>query len=257
MPIFTKNLKIVVVEPLGEINLGSIARLCQNFEVDELRIVSPRCNPKHPDALKMAVQGRSFLENASIYPNLLESIQDCVRVVATCGRIDHGEIPLQTSANALKWLTEDREASSKPIALVFGREDRGLTNLELQMAQKVVTLNASSNYPSLNLSHAVAIILHELNSYCSNSHSSNEIKKYTSASPKELNDCVEDTKELLLQIGFLQSHTANARMAKIKTFLHRSEPRQEDIYILRGILRQIRWFYKNKSFYSTSYKGDN
>ena len=247
MSIFTKRLKVVIVEPLGEINIGSVARLCRNFEVDELRIVSPRCDPKHPDAIRMAVHGRKFLEDASIYSNLLDAIKDCVRVVATCGRTDHGEIPLQTSNNALKWLISEK--SSKPIALVFGREDRGLTNLELQMAQKVISLNVSPIYPSLNLSHAVAIILHELNSISkTSSYKNKKIKTYELASPKELNDCIEDTKELLLEIGFLQDHTAKARMAKIKSFLNRAEARKEDIYITRGILRQIRWFFKNKNY---------
>ena len=250
MSIFNKRLKlkVVIVEPLGEINLGSVARLCQNFEVDELRIVSPRCDPKHPDAIRMAVHGRKFLEDASIYSNLLDAIKDCVRVVATCGRTDHGEIPLQTSNNALKWLISEK--SSKPIALVFGREDRGLTNSELQMAQKVISLNASPTYPSLNLSHAVAVILHELNSFSvkSSSYREKKNKTYELASPKELNDCIEDTKELLLEIGFLQDHTAKARMAKIKSFLNRAEARKEDIFITRGILRQIRWFSKNKNY---------
>ncbi len=254
MPLSNKCLKIVIVEPLGEINLGSIARLCQNFEVDELRIVSPRCDPMHQTALRMAVHGRKFLENASIYPNLLEAIKDCIRVVATCGRIDHGEIPLQTPAPALRWLIE--ENPSTPIALVFGREDRGLTNLELQMAQKVITVSSSSKYPSLNLSHSVAIILHELNSICEKSDSSKDIDSYTVASPKELNDCIEDIKDLLLEIGFLQNHTAKARMAKIKTFLHRAETRKEDVNILRGMLRQIRWFSKDKSNKSTNFKGE-
>ncbi len=244
--IFTKRLKVVIVEPLGEINIGSVARLCRNFEVDELRIVSPRCDPKHPDAIRMAVHGRKFLEDASIYSNLLDAIKDCVRVVATCGRTDNGEIPLQTSNSALQWLTSEK--SSKPIALVFGREDRGLTNSELQMAQKVISLNASPTYPSLNLSHAVAVILHELNSFSvTSSYRDKKNKTYELASPKELNDCIEDTKELLLEIGFLQDHTAKARMAKIKSFLTRAEARKEDIYITRGILRQIRWFSKNKN----------
>ena len=116
------------------------------------------------------------------------------------------------------------------------------------MAQKVISLNASPTYPSLNLSHAVAVILHELNSFSvTSSYRDKKNKTYELASPKELNDCIEDTKELLLEIGFLQDHTAKARMAKIKSFLNRAEARKEDIYITRGILRQIRWFSKNKN----------
>ena len=138
-------LKLVIVEPLGEINLGSIARLCKNFEVDELRLVSPQCNPMHPEAQKMAMHGKIFLKKATIYSNLLDAINDCSRVLATCGRLDHGEIPLFSNKDALRWALEsDREET---IAIVFGREDRGLSNEELLKANKVISLKTSDNYP--------------------------------------------------------------------------------------------------------------
>ncbi len=234
-----KLLKIIVVEPLGEINLGSIARLCQNFEVDELRIVSPRCNPIHPDGLRMATHGKNFLLNATIYSNLIDAIEDCVKVIATCGRIDHGNIPIHSCKNALQWIS--KTTSQKPIGIIFGREDRGLSNSELLMAQKVISLNTSDNYPSLNLSHAVAIILHQLHSL----DESDSIKSNTSnypATPKELNDFIEDAKTLLLEIGFLQPHTAEARISKIKGLLQRAQTRSEEVSLIRGILRQVRWF---------------
>ena len=245
MPLSNKCLKIVIVEPLGEINLGSIARLCQNFEVDELRIVSPRCDPMHQTALRMAVHGRKFLENASIYPNLLEAIKDCIRVVATCGRIDHGEIPLHSSEEALQWILST--TPNKSLAIVFGREDKGLTNDELQMAQKVITLPTSVKYPSLNLSHAVAIILHQLNSYRGSKNYNQKKFNHDPASTKEINACLEDAKDLLLEIGFLYNHTSKARMGKIKGLIQRAESRSEDISMIRGIIRQIRWFSHRKT----------
>ena len=235
-------IKVVIVEPLGEINLGSIARLCENFEVDELRLVSPRCDPMDPKAQKMAVHGKDFLKTASIYSNLLDAIDDCVRVIATCGRIDHGIIPLHSSMNALKWLLETN--SKEPVAIIFGREDRGLTNSELQMAQKVISLKTSPKYPSLNLSHSVAIILHELHCYRNNTASiKNSINP---ASAKELNDFIQDAQKLLLGIGFLHKHTANSRMAKIKNLLQRAEASSQDVSLIRGILRQVRWFSNSK-----------
>ena len=237
-------LKIVIVEPIGEINLGSIARLCENYAVNELRLVSPRCDPLNSESLKMAVHGKGFLKNASIFSNLLDAIKDCKRVIATCGRIDHGTIPLYSSNTALKWLLATN--SQNPVAIVFGREDRGLTNEELQMAHKVIKLDTSPKYPSLNLSHAVAIILHELYSYKIQSSKQETIQYFDPATPKELNECIEDAKNLLLEIGFLHTHTANARMAKIKSLLHRAEARSEDLALIRGVLRQTRWFSKNK-----------
>lgn len=237
-------IKIVVVEPLGEINIGSIARLCENFGVDELRLVSPRCNHKDPDAMKMAAHGKAFLKNAHIYSNLIDAINDCARVVATCGRIDHGNIPLYSSGNALQWILETNKNS--PIAVVFGREDRGLTNSELQMAQKVITLNTSVKYPSLNLSHAVAIVLHEISSLHQKQSVKEKRKSNEPASAKELHDFIEDAKKLLLEIGYLQTHTAKSRMSKIKGLLQRAEARSDEVALIRGILRQARWFANKK-----------
>ena len=83
---------------------------------------------------------------------------DCSRVVATCGRLDHGTIPLQSPDQALQWLVD----AGGPIAVVFGREDCGLTNVELRLCHRVLSLHSGAIYPSLNLSHAVGVVLHDL-----------------------------------------------------------------------------------------------
>lgn len=238
------RLIIVLVEPAGAINLGSIARLCANFDVDELRLVKPACRPNDPEAQKMAIKGKPFLENSKEFTSLIEALEDCRQVVATCGRIDHGNIPLETTDSALPWLLNS--SVSGAIAIVFGREDRGLTNEELQLANKVITLNSSTNYPSLNLSHAVGIVLHELKK--------NELKRtkllsnnsHIYASPKQLNDFILDAEQLLLDIGFLMRHTANARLSKIRIFLNRAEIRSGELALLRGVIRQIRWALDSK-----------
>ena len=240
------TLVIVLVEPAGAINLGSVARLCANFGVDELRLVNPSCNPNDNDAQKMAVKGKNFLNRPKKFKTLLEAIEDCDRVIATCGRLDYGEIHLDPSEQALTWFCQN--PTSNPIAIVFGREDRGLTNQELQLANKVITLNSSKNYPSLNLSHAVAIVLHELSKYKNIQPKSLSINSYIPSSPKQLNDFILDAQELLIEIGFLLQHTANARMTKVKSLLKRAEIRSEEIALLRGMIRQIRWaINKNKS----------
>ena len=94
---------VVLVEPAGPLNIGSVARLCANFNVDELRLVAPRCDHLSEPSLQMAVHGRSMLHTAKLYPNLLSAIGDCRRSVASCGRIDHGSIPLHTPTDALTW----------------------------------------------------------------------------------------------------------------------------------------------------------
>ncbi len=239
---------VVLVEPSGPLNLGSVARLCENFGINQLRLVSPKCNPNDLEAKKMAVKGIKILESAKNYSSLIDAISDCQRVVATCGRIDHGDIPLEKSENALPWLINS-ENSQSPIALVFGREDRGLTNQELLLANKVLTLQTNQSYPSLNLSHAVAIVLHELHNF-EQRKCQNEINldhpKSSPASVEELGNFLIDAESLLLEVGFLLEHTAQARMAKIKGLLHRAEIRPEEVSLLRGTLRQLRWAISNK-----------
>ena len=240
-----KTLKVVLVEPAGPINVGSVARLCENFSVDQLRLVSPKCDYLAQEAKKMAVRGRRILEKAKVYKNLNSALSDCSRIIATCGRKEHGKIPLNSNKDALTWaLKSEREET---IALVFGREDRGLSNEELLKANKVISLNTSKNYPSLNLSHAVAIVLHQFNQF----NDIDLLESHTKTSPPanliKLEDCINDAGSLLLDIGFLMKHTYTAKMTKIKQLLLRGEIKEDEVALIRGIVSQTRWKIKNKS----------
>ena len=236
--------KVVLVEPMGPINLGSVARLCSNFGINELRLVSPRCSTNDPEARKMAVKGIKILEQAKKYNCLLDAIEDCSRILATCGRKDHGDIPICKTEKALQWFISN--PNNVTTAIVFGREDCGLTNQELLLANKVISLQASTEYPSLNLSHAVAIVLHELNRLNYNDIDTIKTNSNKPAFPKQLDGFLIDSEKLLLEIGFLLDHTRIARMSKIKGLLQRAEIRSEEIALFRGVLRQIRWAIKNK-----------
>ena len=100
-----------------------------------------------------------------------------------------------------------------------------------------------SNYPSLNLSHAVGIVLHELR--CCEAQTMTFDSKNTFendlAAPIQINDCLIDLETLLLQIGFLYEHTATARMSKIRALFQRAEIKPNEISLIRGVLRQMRW----------------
>ncbi len=239
------TLKVVLVEPAGPINVGSVARLCENFDVDELSIVSPKCDYLDPEAKKMAVKGKNILEEAKIYKNLNSALSDCTRIIATCGRKDHGEIPLYSNNEALYWALQSNKEET--IAFVFGREDRGLSNEELLKATKVISLNTSKNYPSLNLSHAVAIVLHQFNQLNElDLVKPNKIINHP-ANLTKLEDCLKDAGNILLDIGFLMKHTYKAKMTKIKQLLQRAEIKDDEVALIRGIISQARWAIKNKN----------
>ena len=233
---------VVLVEPAGPINVGSVARLCANFEVQELRLVRPVCDPLDREACRMAVHGLELLRTARRCTSLLEAVADCRRVVASCGRLDHGSIPLHSPEDALRWLLSSGTDPSddQPVAVVFGREDRGLTNDELRLCQRVLTLHSAGSYPSLNLSHAVAVVLHDL-ARLQTLPEHDRVPQPDPAPPRQLDHCLEDASDLLLEVGFLLPHTAAARMNKVRDLLQRASIQAGEVALIRGMVRQIRW----------------
>ena len=239
------NLKIILVEPSGPLNVGSIARLCSNFNVDQLRIVSPKCNIYSLETKKMALKGIKFIRECKIYESLIDSISDCDLVLATYGRIHYQKGYEQDSLeNISTWIKNYKGV--KNLAILFGREDRGLTNRELLMAHKVFTINTHKNFPSLNLSHAVSIVLYELSKITT---TDNILKKkdLNFASSKQIEDSFLEIEKLLLKTGYLLPHTLNAKVSKFKKFIHRSETSKHELNILRGIVHQINWALENRN----------
>jgi len=264
---------VVLVEPAGPLNVGSVARLCANFAIAQLRLVAPRCNPLGEEARRMAVHGQAQLEQAATYPDLASAIADCRRVVATSGRLEREELPLEGPGSALGWLIEPEEgpggspspgespslgggpnpaAAQAPVALVFGREDRGLSNDELLQAGKILRLESSADYASLNLSHAVAICLHELRRIPAavvppgaGPATAGSLETSPGSSATSLRGALEaslaDAQDLLLDVGFLHPHTAHARMAKLRGLLQRAQIREGEVALIRGMVRQLRW----------------
>ena len=237
------NLKIILVEPNGPLNVGSVARLCSNFEVEELRIVSPKCDIFSLEAKKMALKGQKFLDNCKIFDDLEKAIFDCDLVLASCGRIDVGEDSFfESSEDIFNWTKSFKKI--KNLAIIFGREDRGLTNSELLLANKTFNIPTSQNNPSLNLSHAVSIVLYELNR-SSKRKFNKELEEFNLASSKQIHDSFVEIEEMLLEVGYLLKHTSKAKIRKFKNYILRANTSMHEINILRGVVHQINWFLNN------------
>ena len=237
------NLKVVLVEPNGPINVGSIARLCANFEVNELRIVTPQCDIFSLEAKKMALKGRKFLEHCEIFDDLQKAIFDCDLVLASCGRIDvNKDSFFVSSEDIFDWTLSFKKINN--LAIIFGREDRGLTNNELLLANKTFNIPTSQNNPSLNLSHAVSIVLYELNK-SSKRNFNKELETFNLASSKQIHDSFVDIEEMLLRVGYLLKHTSRAKISKFKNYISRANTSMHEMNVLRGIVHQINWFLRN------------
>ena len=237
------NLKVILVEPNGPLNVGSVARLCSNFEVEELRIVSPKCDIFSLEAKKMALKGQKYLDQCKNFDNLENAIFDCDLVIASCGRIDVSKNAFfESSEDIFSWVFS--LGKIKNLAIVFGREDRGLTNDELLLANKTLNIPTSNNNPSLNLSHAVSIVLYELNK-SSKKNFNGELNVFNLASSKQINDSFVEIEEMLLRVGYLLKHTSRAKIRKFKKYILRANTSIQEVNILRGIVHQINWYLDN------------
>ncbi|MEA5575587.1 RNA methyltransferase [Anabaena sp. UHCC 0451] len=235
------GIKIILVEPAGELNVGSIARVMKNFGLCDLILVNPQCDHSSFEALKMAVHAKEILENAVIVNSLPAALQGCVRAIATIGRDYDGELPIEDPRDALPWLLAEPE---KPVALIFGREDRGLTNQEINYAQKLVFIPTNPEYSSLNLATAVSICCYELSQLAEN-FVTEKIPTTEIAPLDVIEPYYQELESLLISIGYLYPHTAASRMEKFRYLYNRAHLQTTEVAMLRGILKQMQWAIKN------------
>ncbi|MEM9138057.1 MAG: RNA methyltransferase, partial [Cyanobacteria bacterium P01_F01_bin.42] len=208
-----RAVRIVVVEPSGPRNLGSIARVMKNMGLTQLVLVNPQCDPVGNEALHMAVHAKEILESALRVNSLAEGLAGCYRAIATTARPRHRNVTAEPPRAALPWLLE------QPSALIFGREDKGLTNQEVEQAQRLVTLPVNPDYASLNLAQAVGICCYELRSACLEplqfAPEAPDIWEKKADVPLEnLEGYFQHLETTLLKIGYLQPHTTDSRMQK-------------------------------------------
>jgi tRNA/rRNA methyltransferase len=228
------SIRIVLVEPAGALNVGSIARVMKNMGLQHLILVNPQCDRTSDDARKMAVHARDLLDAAQIVPTLPDAIAGCQRVIATSGRDRTLPTDLEPPRTALPWLF------GVPSALIFGREDRGLNNQELNYAQRFVRIPSNPEYPSLNLAQSVAICAYEL-AQCAIASEPQLHVTSPSAPVEVLEQYYKHLETLLLKIGYLYPHTTLSRMEKFRRLYNRAELSSTEVSMLQGILSQVEW----------------
>ncbi|OAB60359.1 RNA methyltransferase [Leptolyngbya valderiana BDU 20041] len=233
------QIAIVLVEPAGALNVGSIARVMANMGLYRLVLVNPQCDHLGDEARQMAVHAAEILENAQCVDSLPSALQGCQRVVATAGRDRSFPTHFEHPREVLPWLLE------VPSSLVFGREDRGLSNEELNYAQRFLRIPSSPNYASLNLAQSVAVCAYELYDTVVRAEADSPNLPPETDDPEATADAIEayyrDFEKLLLDIGYLYPHTAKARMEKFRRLYNRVRLSQTEVAMLRGLVRQMEW----------------
>ncbi len=228
------KIAIVLVEPQSPGNVGMVCRAMKNMGLSELRIVKG-CPLDHAEAYKFAVSAKDLLEAARAFSSLEEALADTELSVATTRRhgkyrqeiYSPGEIVAKIAANL----------AGNRAALVFGREDSGLTTDELSLCRWHATIPTSAEYGSLNLAQAVIIFCYELFTGIGEGSVGGDARPWPAAPAGALFGQMERT---LLRIGF-QSPESGTIMRTVRRIFSRAELDDREVANLRGMMTQIDW----------------
>lgn len=147
-------MRVVLVGPESEGNVGFVARAMANFDVSELVLVNPRAK-LGVESIRRSMHARNILDSARIVESLQEAIKEHFAVATTGIEASNSRRKAFTPEEFFNCVEHDN------LALVFGRESSGLTNEEVEQCDATVRIETSQGYPVMNLSHAVAVILYE------------------------------------------------------------------------------------------------
>lgn len=242
------NIRIVLVNPSHPGNVGAAARAMKNMGLSQLVLVEPQEFPD-PRALWRAAGAKDIVESARVVQSLDEAIGDCQLVVGTSARERRIPWPLVNPKVCAERIFQQPEGAK--VAVMFGREDSGLTNDELQRCNLHVNVPTSDNYRSLNLAMAVQIISYELRMrYLGLSDeqaagqqalSVDEMDEWDEplATAEDIERLQQHIAETLAQLEFFDPANPRQLLTRIRRFFVRSRMDQMELNILRGVLTEI------------------
>ncbi|MGE5218604.1 MAG: RNA methyltransferase [Chloroflexota bacterium] len=231
-----QNLRIVMVRPRGSGNIGSVARAMKNTGANDLAIVGAARTGSFW-AKAMAVHGRDILADARYYPTIREAIADCTLVVGTTCRSglyrSHSQSPREVAPTMVEAATKGK------VALLFGPEDHGLSNKDLEHCQLLVTIPTHPDYQSLNVAQAAVICLYEVYLAALTPAKANGVERARAEDIERLFDIMRHS---LLKIGFLDAENPEHMLLAFRRIFGRAGLEDKDVRILTGMFRQIEWY---------------
>jgi TrmH family RNA methyltransferase len=155
------TVSVALVEPLYHVNAGHVARLMKNFGAAGLFLVNPHFNSE--EAIKFSTHGKRILASAKVvtFDELRAKFDVLAGTTAITATSRLNVLRGQTRPEELAKLVQS-VGKSKSFCIVLGRESSGLNNTELQMCDFVVTIDTKTKYRTLNISHALSILLYEI-----------------------------------------------------------------------------------------------
>ena len=235
------NIRIVLVNTSHPGNIGGVARAMKNMGLSELYLIEPEIFP-HGKATARAAGADDILAKAAVVSDLQTALTGCEVVYGTSARHRAVSRPLCMPREAAERI---HQSGNKKTAIVFGRENSGLTNDELACCHYHIHIPTNEDYSSLNLAAAVQVIVYEMRIQSLADSVNLPEEQRDLATADEMLGFYDHLREALLAIKFLHPQQGKKMMSRLKHLFYRAEPDKTELNILRGMLSAISKFTKN------------
>jgi len=233
----TNLINIVLVDTIHPGNIGSVARAIKTMGLKRLSLVNPRVFPSS-DANALAGNATDILENATLYSSIQDAIKNSTFVYATSARDRSIQWPILNAEQASTEIVEQAN-SEKEISIIFGKEDRGLTNDELELANKLIEIPANPEYPVLNIAMSVQLILYEIFKASSNDRP-REWRDYPEVNSEQLQRLIKHFIDTAIEIDVIDPENPKRIISRIKRMFTRLQPDEMEASFMRGFLSGIK-----------------
>ncbi|MCH9643916.1 MAG: RNA methyltransferase [Gammaproteobacteria bacterium] len=232
-----EQIKIVLLEPSHPGNIGAAARAMKNMGLSQLCLVNP---VKFPDveATVRASGADDLLANAKVVESVQEAIADCDCIMGTSARSRAIPWPLLNPSEAAELLDGSK---FKQTAVLFGRENSGLTNQELSLCQYHIHIPTVESFSSLNLASAILLVCYEIRMKLLQKISFSRPLERDSelATAKQLNGYYEHLSKIMKKLGMLNPRQPKRLMQRLQRLYNRSHLEVNELNILRGFLSAV------------------
>jgi tRNA (cytidine32/uridine32-2'-O)-methyltransferase len=230
------NIRIVLVNTSHPGNIGSVARAMKTMGLSELYLVDPHFFP-HAKATELASNAADVLDAAVVVPDLDAAVKDCGLVVGTSTRTRKIPWPILNPRELAEKVRV--EAANVKVAVLFGREQSGLTNEELHRCHLHIQIPTNEEYSSLNIAAAVQVIAYELRMASLGGAPTTEEWDFEWANAEQMESFYEHLEKVLVAIEFLNPEVPRQLMTRLRRLFYRARPDVMEMNILRGILGAV------------------
>ena len=229
------RVRVVLINTTHPGNIGATARAMKVMGLSALHLVTPKVFP-HADATARASGADDILQRAVVHESLDSALEGCVLALGTSARLRSLPMPMFDARRAARQALQ--ESGAHDVALLFGRERYGLTNEEMMRCQYLVNIPANPEYSSLNLSQAVQIMAYELRvAAMGEADVSLPPLDWEPVDNRQMELFFEHLEQTLLDLRFLNPRQPKKLMMRLRRLFNRARPDQNEINILRGILK--------------------